>query len=177
MRTRFKWEDKIRCPACQSTVHFEWKNPKRRWTHTVSAVIVILIVLLHFAIVPVNAAQLFVVDNYACGTSQDWRNSGLSYGESIAIKDVKLAYGESTEGDREVSFTVSNKKSTRLPVHIHWVVRAEMDGNLVVVGAASSDFELNLMKPGDNRFNTVLHPILSSDSKEFYGCLALGYEE
>ena len=79
------------------------------------------IVLLHLTVSPSNAAQLFIVDNYACGNTQDWKDSGLSYGESISIKDVEFTYSESDEASREVTFTVSNKKSIRLPVHIHWV--------------------------------------------------------
>ena len=126
---------------------------------------------------PGNAAQLFIVDNYACGSTQDWKDSGLSYGESLSVKDVEFKYDGSTIGQKYVTFTITNKKSGRLPVHVHWVVRSEIDGNLTVVGAASSDFELKLMKPGDNRLNDTLHPMLSSNSKEFYGCLAVAYEE
>ncbi|MDE0174327.1 MAG: hypothetical protein OYH76_15390 [Defluviicoccus sp.] len=137
----------------------------------------LFVAIVCLTVTPAVAAKLFVVDNYACGNAEDWKSSGLSYGESLSIKDVKFAYSETPEATREVSFVVDNRKNARLPVHVHWVVRSEIDGNLVVVGAASSDFELKLMKPGNNKFNMKLHSALKSDSKEFYGCLAVGYEE
>ena len=134
-------------------------------------------ILLYFVVVkPANAAQLFVIDNYACGTALDWNASKLPW-PSIVVKNVKFSYGEDPKAKRKVAFTVDNRKSSRLPVHVHWVVRAEIEGNLVAVGAASSEFELKLMKPGDNRLVMDLHPIVKSEAKEFYGCLGVSYKE
>ena len=164
-------------------IPLEWEKPRWRWSKTMSAVKMILMVLLYFTISPANADQLFTVDNYACGTTEDWESSELSYGESISVKDVELSYDTSTEIFQiggEVSFTVTNKKSARLPAHIHWIVRSELNGNLAVIGAASRDFELKLMKPGDNRFKMALssHLITKLDAnKEHYGCLSVAYEE
>ena len=169
----FKWKDEVQCSACQSMVSLEWEKPKWRWYHSLLTAFMILIALLYFAIIaPANAAQLFAVDNYACGTAQDWKGSELDYGE-ILIKDVEIIHNETDEFSPNVSFIASNKTNSRLPVHIHWIARSETDGNLIVVGAASDDFELKLMKPGDNKFTDTLHLILRG--KEYYWCFALGY--
>ena len=166
----------VPCGRCENVVTLDWDPVNWKWYHTVLAVIMAIVVIAGL-IVSASAAKLFVVDNYACGNTQDWRSAGLSYGEALSVKDVEFAYGEDPKATRGVSFVIDNKKSSRLPVHVHWVVRSEIDGNLVVVGAASSDFELKLMKPGDNKFNMALHAALKTDAKEFYGCLAVAYEE
>lgn len=166
----------VPCDRCENVVTLDWDPTNWKWYHTVLTVAVVIMILVYL-IASASAAKLFVVDNYACGNTQDWKSAGLSYGEALSVKDVEFKYSEAPEATRQVSFVIDNKKSSRLPVHVHWVVRSEIDGNLVVVGAASSDFELKLMKPGDNKFNMALHAALKTDAKEFYGCLAVAYEE
>ena len=168
----------VACPSCGYEFQLVMEG-KRGWVSRIGALFIYAVLILAavmFVREKVNAAELFVVDNYACGTTLDWNASKLPW-PSIVVKDVKFTYGEDPETKRKVAFTVDNRKSSRLPVHVHWVVRAEIDGNLVAVGATSSDFQLKLMKPGDNRFVMDLHPIVKSEAKEFYGCLGVSYEE
>ena len=99
-----------------------------------------------------DIAPLFSMEGATCGSSEDWEDTILSYGDSVGLKDVHASLVETDLGHKvieTIDFTMSNHGDGALPVHLSWTVFALVDGSLLLNGITWKKKHA-LLRPGDN---------------------------
>ena len=148
-----------------------------------------------------SVAPLFHVENFTCGTNNDWKDMSLQFDEDGNVIVSNVSFGELWEehkmGDsgvlKEVSWkmslTVMNDTDMRLPIWISSTVRLVYNGNLNIVGYSKSDwdgnpdYDMKLLSPGKNRINinnssaigySAPRILEEHSTQPIFGCLSIG---
>ena len=100
-----------------------------------------------------DIAPLFSMKGATCGTLADWKDTVLSYGEDVDLKDVHASILEEDNDDRKVietiKFTLTNNSSSAFPSTPSWAVFTLVDGALMLSGTTFLK-QTVLLRPGDN---------------------------
>ena len=134
----------------------------------------LLAILTVFSFIHVSPAQasvapLFHVENFTCGTNNDWKDMSLTFDEdgNVIVSNVTFneLWKETKMGDSgmlkhvvwPMSLTVTNDTDTRLPIWIGSTIRLVYDDNLLTIGLSrydsqgNPDYDMKLLHPGTNQ--------------------------
>ena len=141
------------------------------------AILTAFIIGMNSSYAAADIAPLFSMKGATCGTLADWKDTVLSYGEDVGLKDVRASVLEEDNDDRKVietiKFTITNNSSSAIPSTPSWTVFSLVDGALMLSGSTFLK-QTVLLRPGDNSLKD--EPMtLAVYSGQFVICLTLEF--